>query len=675
MKPIKFKPALLIVSLIIIGKISIAGLSASPEKDKKMNEEPDYSDSALAEFYIREAYKIKGNSPKASYELAHKALRLSGKINNIRFSIDAQNLIGTIKNDLGEFETALSSHILALEKAESINDKFRIATTLNYLGNVYFSQNQYQLAISYYKQSLQYAEITQTNNQILNNLYKLGRIHETLNNFQEAYKFYKRSLLIEEETKNKEGMFYSLVGIGSVCTKRQNYYQANIIYQRALKVAGELQVLSYVSLCYYHLGDLMREQKEFVKARDYYLKALVIADSLEFKKERRDCYLNLAQTNENLQFYNDAYYYLARFVEVNDTLFNQEANERKLRMQVRYDLRNKEKEIELLRQREQQNLVYKNFLIAGFILISLIAFLLFYLNRTKQKSNKLLTERNLEIEQQKEEISTSLEQLAFVNNELAKKNRQITDSILYARTIQETILPHPDVFKSYFPDSCVFFKPRDIVSGDFYWLHSHGDSRFIALADCTGHGVAGAFMSMIGYTLLNSIVDENAELSPSLILEQLNRKLISALHQKDKETSHDDGMDITVCEYNSKEKSFAFAAANHSIAVVCNNSVEVFEGDIFSIGGTFAMKENQQFKSKKIFLNPPTTVYLFSDGFQDQFGGENNEKYLSSRFFSLLENLGNSPLDQQYKILEDTFNEWKGASKQTDDILVIGLRF
>ena len=636
----------------------------------------NYSDSALANFYITEGFKLKGNTPKIAFDYAAKALRLSDQSKYLQGAIDAYNLKGVISNDLGEYEEALVTHMLALEKSELINDKPRIAASLNYIGDIYFAQNQIEQAINYYNQSLKHAEDSKISNQILNNLYKLGRIYESLNRYQEAYKYYKRSLLIEEETKNKEGMFYSLVGIGSISTKKKDYYQAFVIYNKALKIAEELNVLSYRSLCYSHLGDLMREQKEYVKAREYYLNALDIADSLEYKKERRDCYLCLAQTNQNLQFYNEAYYYLARYVEVNDTLFNMEANDRKIRMQIRYDLKNKEKEIELLKQKDQQNAIVKKFILIGFGLITLVAFLLFYLNRIKQKSNKLLKERNSEIEQQKEEISTNLEQLAFVNSELAKKNQQITDSIVYASTIQETILPRSNVFKKYFPDSFVFFKPRDIVSGDFYWLYARGNKVYLALADCTGHGVAGAFMSMIGYTLLNSVVEEMKDISPGAILGQLNQKLLMALHQHDhNEKSHEDGMDISICSFDSSTNEFEYATANHSIVIAQNNSLEVYSGDIFSIGGTFAMKTDKEFTNHKIKLNSPATIYLFSDGFQDQFGGNENRKFMHSKFIYLLEKICKKSTEEQYELLAVAFDEWKGLEKQTDDVLVIGLRF
>ncbi len=631
------------------------------------------SDSAKACFYLKAGNSLKGNSPKDAYELALKALKLSETSHCLASYIDAQNLIGTIKNDLGEFNNALESHIKALEKAELLHDNFRVSATLNYIGIVYLSLNQTQQAISYFKQSLSIAENIRHNNQILNNLYRLGVIYESLDSLNLAYKYYKRSLLIEEEIKNKEGMFYSLMGIGSISTKKENYYQAYIIYNRALQIASELKILAYQSLCYSKLGDLLREQKEYVKARDYYLKALKIADSLEFNKDRRDCYLSLAKTNENLQFYNDAYYYLGRYIDIKDTLFNQEANERNLRMQIRFDLRNKEKEIELLKQREQQSKIIRNFLLGGFVLILLLAFLLFYLNRIKQHNNKLLKEQNREIEQQKEEIGTNLEQLASINSELAAKNQQITDSLIYASTIQETILPHINIFNNYFKDSFVFFKPRDIVSGDFYWINYRKGNVYIALADCTGHGVAGAFMSMIGYTLLNGIIEEIPDPSPALILEKLNRKILETMHQHD--SSHDDGMDISICSYNLKNRILEYSGANQNIAIAQNGELKVYNGDISSIGGTFSKKEEQNFTNYNIEISSESIVYLYSDGFQDQFGGANNQKYMSEQFLSLLKNFSNYPLQQQNNMLEMAFNEWKGMCKQTDDVLVIGLKF
>jgi serine phosphatase RsbU (regulator of sigma subunit) len=633
----------------------------------------DASDSVKADFYIKAGTSSKGNTPKIAYELALKALKLSEKSNLLTIYIDAQNLIGSIKNDLGEFNYALESHVKALEKAEIIKDNFRLSASLTYIGNVYLSQNLPSQAINYFEQSLHVAENSDTKNQILSNLYKLGVIYESLDSLQMAYKYYKRSLLVEEETKNKEGIFYSLIGIGSISVKKQNYYQAFIIYNRALKIAQELNVLAYVSLCYSKLGDLLREQKEYVKARNYYLQALSIADSLEFNKDRRDCYKNLAVTNENLQFYNDAYYYLGRFIQINDTLFNQETNEHNLQMQIRFDLRTKEKEIELLKQKDQQGKITRNFLIAGFILITILAFLLFYLNRVKQHHNKLLKEQNSEIEQQKEEISTNLEQLAIINNQMSAKNQQITDSIIYASTIQETILPHANVFKNYFKDSFVFFRPRDIVSGDFYWINYRKGKVYIALADCTGHGVAGAFMSMIGYTLLNGIIEEIPDPSPASILEKLNDKILASLHQRD--AHHDDGMDIAICAYDIKNQSIAYAGANQNIAVIQDELITIYQGDIFSIGGTFGRKTNYSFTNHYININPSSTVYLYSDGYQDQFGEVANQKFMSTQFISMLQNICKYSLSDQLEIMSKTFKEWQGSQKQTDDVLVIGLRF
>ena len=256
---------------------------------------------------------------------------------------------------------------------------------------------------------------------------------------------------------------------------------------------------------------------------------------------------------------------------------------------------------------------------------------------------------------------------------MSAKNQQITDSIIYASTIQETILPHANVFKNYFKESFVFFKPRDIVSGDFYWINYRKGKVYIALADCTGHGVAGAFMSMIGYTLLNGIIEEISDPSPAAILEKLNEKILASLHQHD--TQHDDGMDVAICAYDIKSHTIEFAGANQNIAVAINNSVIIYQGDIFSIGGTFGNKANNSFTNHYINIDNTATVYLYSDGYQDQFGESANQKFMSTQFISLLQNICMLTISEQHETISNTFMKWKGSQKQTDDVLVIGLRF
>jgi serine phosphatase RsbU (regulator of sigma subunit) len=628
-------------------------------------------DSLRIDSMLSDAYNLRGNSPRNAYTLAWHSLEISLKIKYTNGIIDAYNLIGSIKNDIGEFDAAMENHLNALNYVEKTQDTERKAATLSYLGNTCLSQNLPYDAIGFYQEAL-----TLQGQQPRNNLYKLGWIYETLDSLNQAYKFYKRSLLFEEEQKNDEGVFFSLLGIGSINAKRGNFFQAYNIYNDALEKANKMKILAYVALCYSHMGDLARDEKRYVKAREYYIMALDIADSLDYKKDQRTCYLNLARTNENLQFYNDAYYCLAKYVEINDTLFSEEANERIVRMQIKLDLHEKEKEIEILKEKDQRSSLFLNFTIVGLGLLFAVAFLLLYLYRIKRRSNNLLTERNLEIEQQKEEIITNLDQLAVFNKELENKNRQITDSILYASTIQSTILPGNEIFQAQFPSSFIIFKPRDIVSGDFYWMHQAGNKVILALADCTGHGVAGAFMSMIGYTLLNGIMDEGRFELPSQILERLNQKLKIVMGREEyNELSLDDGMEITICIYDKTRKSLQFAAANQNVVLASAGASKIVDGDIYSIGGTFGKKDDAVFRDHTITVSPGTMLYLFSDGFQDQFGGPDNSKFMLSRLVQEFGRLSTKSTTEQEEELQSVFKNWMGENRQTDDVLVIGIQF
>ncbi|MBI5219602.1 MAG: tetratricopeptide repeat protein [Bacteroidia bacterium] len=280
-----------------------------------------------------------------------------------------------------------------------------------------------------------------------------------------------------------------------------------------------------------------------------------------------------------------------------------------------------------------------------------------------------------EIKQQNEEIKAQSELLKEAYKQLEKKNVQIMDSINYAKRIQEAILPRFSLIKQYLPESFVLFKPKDVVSGDFYWFSHQDEKIFIAAVDCTGHGVPGAFMSMIGNTLMNEIVNKKRIFKPSEILLELNKGISFSLTQgKEGEDTQDDGMDISVCCIEKNKKEATLALAGHSAYVVKNGTIETIEGDIYSIGGMFSDNANVQYTDHTIKIDGDLSIYMNSDGYQDQFGGADNKKFMASRVSKML--LENRALDMedQRKLLDATIEEWKGPRKQLDDILVIGIR-
>ncbi len=292
----------------------------------------------------------------------------------------------------------------------------------------------------------------------------------------------------------------------------------------------------------------------------------------------------------------------------------------------------------------------------------------------KRKLERMVEERTQEINQQKEELQLQSELLVRNNEELSRSNRLIKDSISYAKRIQDVMLPNLTEIQSYLPNSFVLFKPKDIVSGDFYWFSEQNGKLYVAASDCTGHGVPGAFMSMIGTTLLNEICHKAKNQKPSSILEKLNKGIINALKQnKDgNPESQDDGMDITLCCIDKEDSSIQLSCANHIVYMINGDNIDSVEGDICSIGGLFSAHDkgyaNFEYKFK-----PGTKIYMFSDGYQDQFGGEHNKKFMATRFKELLYANRGLSMQEQFNVLDTTFEEWKGTNRQIDDVLVIGI--
>lgn len=289
------------------------------------------------------------------------------------------------------------------------------------------------------------------------------------------------------------------------------------------------------------------------------------------------------------------------------------------------------------------------------------------MEREKEKK-KILEEQNLLLETKVEERTR---ELAFKNELISVKNREITDSLMYAKRIQASILPDIKLIYRTLDQSFILYLPKDIVSGDFYSFAQKDDKVIIAAADCTGHGVAGAFMSMIGSALINQIINEKHITDPAHILDQLNDGVIHSLKQRESESN--DGMDISICSFDLKNNYMHYAGANRPLWLVRNGALITYKPDKFPIGG-LQVERNAKFVSHEIILQKNDTIYLFSDGYADQFGGENGKKLMSKKFKDTLLDIQHLSMRDQEKFLHDLFKTWKGKNEQVDDVLVIGIK-
>lgn len=268
-------------------------------------------------------------------------------------------------------------------------------------------------------------------------------------------------------------------------------------------------------------------------------------------------------------------------------------------------------------------------------------------------------ERTLKIEKQKEEIE--------------EQKKHIMDSIYYARRIQNAILPSFHVIDNYLKDYFILYLPKDIVSGDFYWMNGIDGLCMIAAVDCTGHGVPGAFMSIVGFNQMNYAVSVKKARSAASIMDELNAGVISTLNENVSDSSIKDGMDMALCIFDFKRMNLEFAGANNPILLIRDGEVTMYKGDRFPIG-VYEGSVPKPFSNNEIDIRTGDCVYMFSDGYPDQFGGPDNKKFMLRKFQELLRDVHSMPMNKQKEILAQRLTEWRGDNEQVDDILVIGIR-
>lgn len=513
------------------------------------------------------------------------------------------------------YDEAVKNFEEVLTINQELDNKAGVRKVLDNMAFVYSDMERYDKAIECFTKSNQMYEATGNNSDIASSLSNLALAYSNNAQSAEAVKYAERGLALSQSLNNIKLM--------------RSFY--GTLYESYQRLGNKEKSMEYFSL--YSSLDRHIQQEQF-NERDKQSQAQIS----QAKEEKDKAVIAQLLKEKELKFTQDSL--KRKELQLELSRIENEANEASI----------KAKEIEL---QAEHRLVF--FLILIFIVMLLFAFYVYTQMQQKKKANK---------------------KLQALNKEIEKKNKQILDSINYASHIQEAILPFEKSINQEINQSFIFYKPRDIVSGDFYWFAKHDDKVCIAAIDCTGHGVPGAFMSMIGHTLLNEIVNEQGVCKPSDVLHLLNEKVVDTLNQdnKDQEGFSEDGMDITFCVFDKQRQVLELALANHSATLYIDGNEMVIEGDIFSIGGNVG-NFDIKYTNHTIELTSSVVLYMYSDGFQDQFGGPENKKFMASRFNAMLKNIQNINFIEQKQKIEQNFNLWKGEHKQVDDVLVIGLRF
>ncbi|MCB9187135.1 MAG: tetratricopeptide repeat protein [Flavobacteriales bacterium] len=625
------------------------------------------------------AFEVIGiaNWVKADYSAAIEA---HSKAFDIRKQIDYKdgianslNNLGLIYQGLGDKNTAVELYLNALEMAKSIPDSGLMGSILGNIGILYEEQGEDDKALDFHLQCLDIAIKLGIPRLMGNTWNNIALIYKQKAEYEKATPYAQKCFEIRRKYGNELGQAQALNLLGTIASKQFKYAKADSLYQAALTIYRKKENAWGEAMVLGNIGQDAAATKQYSKAKKYCQEALELSQQHQLEWEGPSCkclgdaYIGLKDGAKAQQYWQQYFNYtdsVHRYNLENDiSLLRQRFEHEKERIRIESEIAHQKElaEAELNRQRQLSNASI------GIGMMALILFFVLFSNyRTKQRDNELLEKMNSEISEQKAVIE--------------EKNEHITDSIRYAQQLQHAILPKHAAFEGRFDRHFILYRPKDIVSGDFYWLEEANGKTFVAVADCTGHGVPGAMVSMVGYQGLNKAVREKQLSRPSEILQSLSDHIEEQFEKSG--GSVRDGMDIALFAISKDQKQLTFAGAHNPLLLVSkrneiNNCMlkesqdgwNVFEvkADRRSIGGFF---DAGPFTDHELTLEKGDTIFMFSDGYADQFGGPNDKKLGIRKLRNiLLQAVANNDLHS----LESLYLEWKGPSEQIDDVSLIGL--
>ncbi|MBL4594669.1 MAG: tetratricopeptide repeat protein [Flavobacteriales bacterium] len=581
-----------------------------------------------------------------------QALRISNLLGYDDGVLESLLSLANAYDYIGRYSESQEMNFKILAIYEADNNIVGMNNTFNNIGIIHYYLGNYKQAIEFTEKALSYFIAENDSNGMSICYNNLANSYSDELDYDKALVFYFKALAIDEANNDLGGVSLIKGNIGEVYIEQEKYDDAFIYLISALQAAEKTKDEWQQANVFAALGDLLSRQNKLYEAISFLLQALEINETIGAKAETGEIYNAISKVFEQKGDYIQSLHYIKLKNEINDELFSEESSGQIAEMNALYEISEKEKEI--LKQEAFASLqqTQKTALIVG----SLIGFLLLFIIvgiSVKGNLNKRKTNQTLEL--QKQQIET--------------KNRDITDSIQYAKRIQGAILPSDKFIKKHLKESFVLYLPKDIVAGDFYWMDTKGDDILFAAADCTGHGVPGAMVSVVCHNALNRAVREFGLSEPAKILDKVTELVIETFEQSDANIK--DGMDIALCSLNTATNELQYSGANNSLYIIQDNELIETKSDKQPIGKYMNIKP---FTNHKQILNKEDKIYLFTDGYADQFGGEKGKKFKYKPFKELLLKNSNRSMKEQLDGLANSFNNWKGDLEQIDDVCVIGVR-
>lgn len=688
-------------------------------------------------FYNRSDVLLRRGKADSAVYYARKALPLlAGEVLKHDFLLNNYSVLGRAYYALGNYDSALYFNEQAYEFAQLQGDTHRAGKMLSNIGVLYDEQGNYPKALDYYFRSLRIVEKVPDSSAMGYATLNIGTVYQQQEAMQLALQYTRKAEKIFSDADQQFGRSIALGNLAEYYLQLEQHDSTRYFGERALQQARKVEDQIGIEIALKTLGQValaegdfatakkqMREAKNLAKAvqdaaglvsiyttlTEIYLKENANAEALHYARKAdkiaqelgspekiRRALTWLTKAEEANKNYKEAFAAQKKLMAIKDSVFNEKFSTKIATLRSEYEIEKKQEEVDALAEQNRlrklahdRQVLIRNLLGGALLVFFGFAYFL-WRSRQREKrarqeadaqrdklaaANKIVTEQKAELSQQHDELQTQNEYLEAAFQQINHKNKAITASINYAQRIQQAMLPAATRFAACFREFFVLFRPRDVVSGDFYWLSEvQADGSFVfILADCTGHGVPGALMSMAGDAILNQLVNQQGMTEPATLLDALHVELRKHLHQDT--SKNQDGMDAAVCYWQPEKRQLAFAGAKMPILLRHQGQWHYERGDRLSVGGK-RFKTEQRFTTRSWHLPESAQVYLFSDGFSDQFGGEKNRKITTKRLRRWVETSADQPLSRQQEQLEQQLDDWMRLSHpaQIDDISLLGVK-
>ena len=621
------------------------------------------TDKAKALYNLSKLYN--DSDPNKGIEYLKQAYEISSKTNNYRIQSDVTNQIGYNYYFLSDFNHSVEFFLKTLKICELQGNKSGIAGCHNNIGSIYLelvdtvnALHHHLLALSIRKEINKNDE--ESKNAIAMSYGNVGKTYFLASNYSKAMEYYNLCLAISKEVGNKKREALMLNNIGSILAEQKQYDAALPYFLNALSLYKEIDSPENIALCLNNIAEIYFRNKDYANSVENYKAALSISEKNSTLSDMKTSYDGLRNCYVALGDYKLAYDYLSKSVLIKDSIFNEENSSQINELLAKFDSDKKEQEIKILQKDKEMASWLRNSLIVGSLLLVFLAISLYSRNNVKQKANSELSLKNKNIEEQKQIVE--YQKLA-----LEVHQKEIVDSINYAKRIQYALLANEDLLNKNLSSHFILFKPKDIVSGDFYWATEHDNSFYIAVCDSTGHGVPGAFMSLLSIGFLSEAIKEKSITEPNKVFDYVRKRLIESITNENQR----DGFDGILLRFEKISNTITYAAANNHPVIISNNETTHLAYDKMPVGKGV---KSDEFSLHTIHALKGDTIYLYTDGYADQFGGEKGKKFKYKPLNDMLLLNSYKSLIEQKEILDITFNTWQGSLEQVDDVLIVGIR-